>query len=72
MEASGNTVINDPIFACDLALAGVGLACVMEPVVRGDIAAGRLTSSHVCKRMARPVSLLPEARLNGAEASSVR
>ena len=37
------TVINDPMYARDLALAGVGLAYVMEPLVRADIAAGRLT-----------------------------
>jgi DNA-binding transcriptional LysR family regulator len=45
------TVINDPMYARDLALAGVGLAYVMEPLVRADIAAGHLTqvlpkSSH--------------------------
>jgi DNA-binding transcriptional LysR family regulator len=43
VEAPRNTVINDPMYARDLALAGVGLAFVMEPVVRADIAAGRLT-----------------------------
>ena len=43
VEATGNTVINDPTYAVDLARAGVGLAYVMEPVVRGDIAAGHLT-----------------------------
>jgi DNA-binding transcriptional LysR family regulator len=43
VEVTGNTVINDPMYARDLALAGVGLALVMEPVVRDDIAAGRLT-----------------------------
>jgi DNA-binding transcriptional LysR family regulator len=42
VEATGNTVINDPIYALDLARAGVGLAW-MEPVVRADIAAGHLT-----------------------------
>jgi DNA-binding transcriptional LysR family regulator len=43
VESMGNTVINDPLYARDLALAGVGLAYAMEPVVRADIAAGRLT-----------------------------
>jgi DNA-binding transcriptional LysR family regulator len=43
VEATGNTVINDPMYALDLARAGVGLAYVMEPVVRADIAAGHLT-----------------------------
>ncbi len=43
VEAAGNTVINDPMYALDLARAGVGLAYVMEPVVRADIAAGHLT-----------------------------
>src|SRR6266853_188343 len=42
VEATGNTVINDPMYALDLARAGVGLAW-MEPVVRADIAAGHLT-----------------------------
>jgi hypothetical protein len=27
VEATGNTVINDPMYALDLARAGVGLAC---------------------------------------------
>jgi DNA-binding transcriptional LysR family regulator len=43
VEATGSTVINDPMYALDLARAGVGLAYVMEPVVRADIAAGHLT-----------------------------
>src|SRR5262249_397095 len=43
IDTTGSTVINDPMYARDLALAGVGLAFVMEPVVRADIAAGRLT-----------------------------
>jgi DNA-binding transcriptional LysR family regulator len=43
VDTTGSTVINDPMYARDLALAGVGLAFVMEPVVRADIAAGRLT-----------------------------
>jgi DNA-binding transcriptional LysR family regulator len=43
LEVTGNTVINDPMYGRDLALAGVGLALVMEPVARADIAAGRLT-----------------------------
>jgi DNA-binding transcriptional LysR family regulator len=42
VEAPGNTVINDPMYALDLARAGVGLAYVMEPLVRADMAAGRL------------------------------
>jgi len=36
-------VINDSTYARDLALAGVGIALVMGPVVCADIAAGRLT-----------------------------
>ncbi len=43
VDVPGNTVINDPMYAHTLALAGIGLALVMEPVVRADIAAGRLT-----------------------------
>ena len=43
VAAPGTTVINDPMYARELALAGVGLAYVMEPLVRADIAAGRLT-----------------------------
>jgi len=63
VEATGNTVINDPMYALDLARAGVGLAYVMEPVVRADIAAGHLTQvlAQVIQRMARSVSLLPKA-----------
>lgn len=43
VAAPGTTVINDPMYARELALASVGLAYVMEPLVRADIAAGRLT-----------------------------
>jgi DNA-binding transcriptional LysR family regulator len=34
---------NDALYARELALAGVGLAYQFEPLVRADIAAGRLT-----------------------------
>ncbi|MBE0531181.1 MAG: LysR family transcriptional regulator [Rhodospirillales bacterium] len=42
VEAAGSTVVNHTLYARDLALAGVGLAYLFEPLVRADIAAGRL------------------------------
>jgi DNA-binding transcriptional LysR family regulator len=43
IESSGSIVVNDALYARKLALAGVGLAYQFEPLVRADIAAGRLT-----------------------------
>jgi DNA-binding transcriptional LysR family regulator len=43
IESSGSIVVNDALYARELALAGVGLAYQFEPLVRADIAAGRLT-----------------------------
>lgn len=43
IEVSGSTLVTDVLYARELALAGVGLAYVFEPLVRADIAAGRLT-----------------------------
>lgn len=43
IENRGRTIVNNSLYARDLALAGVGLAYVFEPIVRADIAAGRLT-----------------------------
>ncbi|MBZ9734473.1 LysR family transcriptional regulator [Mesorhizobium sp. CA18] len=42
VETRGTTVVTDSLGAVDLALAGVGLAYVFEPLVRADLAAGRL------------------------------
>ncbi|MDX8497014.1 LysR family transcriptional regulator [Mesorhizobium sp. VK4C] len=42
VETSGTAVVTDSLAAVDLALAGVGLAYVFEPLVRADLAAGRL------------------------------
>ncbi|RVD59232.1 LysR family transcriptional regulator [Mesorhizobium sp. M2D.F.Ca.ET.185.01.1.1] len=43
VETRGTAVVTDSLGAIDLALAGVGLAYVFEPLVRADLAAGRLT-----------------------------
>jgi DNA-binding transcriptional LysR family regulator len=43
VERSGSTIVNHTLYARDLALAGVGLVYLFEPLVRADIAAGRLT-----------------------------
>jgi DNA-binding transcriptional LysR family regulator len=43
IDTAGSVIVNDAMYAHDLALAGVGLAYVFEPLVRADIAAGRLT-----------------------------
>ncbi|TPI22984.1 LysR family transcriptional regulator [Mesorhizobium sp. B4-1-1] len=42
VETRGTAVVTDSLGAIDLALAGLGLAYVFEPLVRGDLAAGRL------------------------------
>lgn len=42
VETRGTAVVTDSLAAIDLALAGVGLAYVFEPLVRADVAAGRL------------------------------
>ncbi|TPL51385.1 LysR family transcriptional regulator [Mesorhizobium sp. B2-4-6] len=42
VETRGTAVVTDSLGAIDLALAGLGLAYVFEPLVRADLAAGRL------------------------------
>ncbi|RWE77215.1 LysR family transcriptional regulator [Mesorhizobium sp.] len=42
VETRGTATVTDSLGAIDLALAGVGLAYVFEPLVRADLAAGRL------------------------------
>ncbi|HEX7689491.1 MAG TPA: LysR substrate-binding domain-containing protein [Burkholderiaceae bacterium] len=42
VRTTGSAVITDATFARDLALAGVGIAYIFEPLVRADLAAGRL------------------------------
>ncbi|RUU65346.1 LysR family transcriptional regulator [Mesorhizobium sp. M2C.T.Ca.TU.009.01.2.1] len=42
VETRGTAIVTDSLGAVDLALAGVGLAYVFEPLVRADLAAGRL------------------------------
>jgi DNA-binding transcriptional LysR family regulator len=43
LDVTGTSIVNTTIYARELALAGVGLAYIFEPLVRADIAAGRLT-----------------------------
>jgi DNA-binding transcriptional LysR family regulator len=42
VRTTGPAVVTDATFARDLALAGVGIAYIFEPLVRADLAAGRL------------------------------
>jgi len=42
VKTKGTVIVTDSLAAIDLALAGVGLAYVFEPLVRADLAAGRL------------------------------
>ncbi len=42
IESRGSVIVNDALYARDLALAGIGLAYLFEPLVRADLAAGRL------------------------------
>jgi len=43
IESTGSTIVNNPLYARELALTGIGFAYLFEPLVRADIAAGRLT-----------------------------
>lgn len=51
VETRGTAVVTESLSARDLALAGVGLAYIFEPLVRTDIEAGRL------------IEVLPEASI---------
>ena len=42
VAVSGPVRVTDALYARDLALAGVGIAYLFEPLVRADIRAGRL------------------------------
>ncbi len=48
---AGTVRVSDPTYARELALAGLGIASVFEPLVHRDLVAGRL------------VELLPEAAI---------
>jgi DNA-binding transcriptional LysR family regulator len=43
IDVTGSAIVSTTVYARELALAGVGLAYIFEPLVRADIAAGRLT-----------------------------
>jgi DNA-binding transcriptional LysR family regulator len=51
LAVQGTVRISDPVYARELALAGVGIAYIFDPLVRDDLAAGRL------------VELMPEAAI---------
>lgn len=51
VAVQGTARVSDPVYARDLALAGLGVAYVFEPLVRTDLAAGRL------------IELMPEAAI---------
>jgi DNA-binding transcriptional LysR family regulator len=42
VDVKGSARVSDPTSARDLALAGVGIAYIFEPLVKSDLAAGRL------------------------------
>lgn len=42
VQTRGSVVVTDPLSAHEMALAGIGLAYLFEPLVRADIEAGRL------------------------------
>lgn len=44
VRVEGQLIVNDSIVAVDAALAGAGLACVMEDLVASEVAQGRLVS----------------------------
>lgn len=43
VDVRGTVLVNDPSYARDLALAGIGIAYIFEPLVRADIREGRLS-----------------------------
>jgi DNA-binding transcriptional LysR family regulator len=51
VDVNGSVRVSDPMGARELALAGIGIAYLHEPLVRADLAAGRL------------VEVLPEASI---------
>lgn len=51
VETRGTAIVSEALSARDLALAGIGLIYIFEPLVRADLAAGRL------------VQVLPEASI---------
>ncbi|WP_280952518.1 LysR substrate-binding domain-containing protein [Neorhizobium huautlense] len=42
MRAAGTAVVTDATYARDLALSGIGIAYILEPLVSSDIRKGRL------------------------------
>jgi DNA-binding transcriptional LysR family regulator len=71
IATNGSAIVTDPLQARDLALAGVGIAYIFEPLVRVDLAEGRLLAVLADTAIEEPglFSLLPEARLAGTEAA---
>ena len=51
VDVRGTVLVTDPTYARDLAVAGIGIAYVFEPLVRADLREGRL------------VRLVPEAAI---------
>lgn len=43
IEVSGTVRVSDPVYACELAVTGLGIAYVMEPLVRSYLLNGQLT-----------------------------
>jgi DNA-binding transcriptional LysR family regulator len=43
VTVGGTVLITDPTYARDLALGGIGIAYLFEPLVSADLRAGRLT-----------------------------
>ncbi len=43
VAVAGTARVSDPIYAMELALVGIGIAYVVEPLARAELAAGRLT-----------------------------
>lgn len=41
-EVAGTVLVTDPLYARDLALAGIGIAYIFAPLVQADMAAGQL------------------------------
>jgi DNA-binding transcriptional LysR family regulator len=54
IDVNGSVRVSDPASARDLALAGVGIAYIFEPLVAADLAAGRLVEVLAEASIAEP------------------
>lgn len=71
IKVSGGVRVTDPIYARDLALAGVGVAYLFEPLVRDDLQRGRLNQVLAASSIEEPGLFLYFPR-NASQAPKLR